>query len=103
MVDIEKTVNERDIASVERHITTIVNYNLDDEQTRILDGTFVKVFKLGQLAIQYLLFCKKYLDHTVTLLKKEIHQLNEVFNKNKMFFSIVLVLLQSYVFLVGKS
>lgn len=31
----------------------------------------MKVFRISQLAVEYLLFCKKYLDNTIVLLKKE--------------------------------
>ncbi|KAL1496980.1 hypothetical protein ABEB36_008018 [Hypothenemus hampei] len=72
IVDIEKIIKERDVASVDRHISTVIQYILDEEQSKLLDYNFVKIFRLSQLAVEYLLFCKKYLDNTVALLKKEL-------------------------------
>ncbi|XP_066256913.1 cilium assembly protein DZIP1L isoform X2 [Euwallacea similis] len=72
VVDVEKIVKERDVASVDRFISTVVQYILDEEQAQVLDNNFVKIFRMSQLAVEYLLFCKKYLDNTVVLLKKEV-------------------------------
>lgn len=78
LVDVEHIIRERDIASIERHIPTVITYNLEREQAAVLDDNFVKIFRLSQLAVEYLLFCKKYLDNTVVLLKKDIVKLNQV-------------------------
>lgn len=40
--------------------------------TQILDGNFVKLFRLAQLAVEYLLYCKQYLDQGVVILKDEL-------------------------------
>ncbi|XP_066138153.1 cilium assembly protein DZIP1L [Euwallacea fornicatus] len=72
VVDVDKIVKERDVASVDRFISTVVQYILDEEQAQVLDNNFVKTFRMSQLAVEYLLFCKKYLDNTVVLLKKEV-------------------------------
>lgn len=73
LVDIEKISRDRDYATVEKHIQTIINFTLEEELSKILEPTFVKLFKLSQLSIEYLQFCKKYLDNTVILLKKELN------------------------------
>ncbi|GJQ85625.1 hypothetical protein Trydic_g20175 [Trypoxylus dichotomus] len=74
LLDIDRVVRDRDVAVLEKHMPTILNYSLDEEQTKILEPTFVKVFQLSQLSMQYLQFCKRYLDNTVVLLKKELHR-----------------------------
>lgn len=71
-------MKERDVASVDRYISTVVQYVLDEEQSKVLDINFVKLFKISQLAVEYLVFCKKYLDNTVVLLKKELAKSKEV-------------------------
>lgn len=78
LVDIEEIIKETDIATVDKHISTILNYVLDNEQAELLDNNFVKMFQISQLAVEYLLFCKKYLDNTVVLLKKELGTIKEV-------------------------
>lgn len=78
MVDIDRIIRERDVASVERFLPTVVQYVLENDQAELLDTNFVKMFRISQLSVEYLLFCKKYLDNTVVLLKKEIFKLKEV-------------------------
>lgn len=41
---------------------------------KILDSNFVKLFRLAQLSVEYLLYCKQYLDHSVIILKDELRQ-----------------------------
>ncbi|XP_030757996.1 zinc finger protein DZIP1 [Sitophilus oryzae] len=72
IVDIEKVIKERDVAIVDQCIPDILQYLLEEEQTKILDKNFVKMFRISQLAVEFLIFCKKYLDNTVVLLKKEL-------------------------------
>ncbi|XP_050309490.1 cilium assembly protein DZIP1 isoform X2 [Anthonomus grandis grandis] len=72
IADVDRIVKERDVGTVDRYISTVVQYILEDEQAKVLDVNFVKMFRLSQLAVEYLLFCKKYLDNTVVLLKKEL-------------------------------
>lgn len=72
LVDVEKVVVNRDVATIEKHTPTILRFSLDEELKKILEPNFVKIFQLAQLSIQYLLFCKNYLDKTVTVLKEEI-------------------------------
>lgn len=64
--------------TIERFIPFITQFALEGEQVKILDPCFVKIFRISQLAVEYLLFCKKYLDNTVTLLKKELVANTEV-------------------------
>ncbi|XP_018320476.1 zinc finger protein DZIP1 [Agrilus planipennis] len=71
-VDIGKLIQDRNTSTVEKYIPSVIEYSLDNDQTSILDPTFLKIFQLSQLAVEYLLFCKKYLDNTVVILKKGI-------------------------------
>lgn len=41
----------------------------------VLDGSVVKYFELAQLSIQFLLFCKKFLDQSVTTLRNNFCEL----------------------------
>lgn len=77
-LDIERLIRDRDLATIERYMGTVVEFKIDNEQARILDPKFVKIFQLGQLAVQYLLYCKKYLDNTVVHLKNDFRKNIEV-------------------------
>ncbi|KAK4880521.1 hypothetical protein RN001_008667 [Aquatica leii] len=79
-IDIEKIILHQDIALVDKNINTILEYTLDNEQSSVLDQNFVKIFYICQLSVQYLLFCKKYLDNTVARLKKEVANGKETIN-----------------------
>ncbi|XP_018561298.1 zinc finger protein DZIP1 [Anoplophora glabripennis] len=85
LVDIDRIIKERDVASVERFLSTVVQYVLENDQAELLDTNFVKMFRISQLSVEYLLFCKKYLDNTVVLLKKEISKLKEENKELKLF------------------
>ncbi|XP_017786327.1 PREDICTED: zinc finger protein Dzip1 [Nicrophorus vespilloides] len=77
LVDIERVTRDRDIATVVKYIPTILQFQLDEELSRILEPNFVKIFQLCQLAIQYLKYCKVYLDNTVILLKRDLAVFSE--------------------------
>nr|XP_022914264.1 zinc finger protein DZIP1L [Onthophagus taurus] len=83
IIDIETVVKDRDVGVIEKHLNTIINYYLEPEHTKILDPTFVKVFRLSQLSVEYLQFCKRYLDNTVVVVKKELAQYKEENNHLK--------------------
>lgn len=53
----------------------MIDYSLESEyDVKILDSNFVKLFRLAQLSVEYLLYCKQYLDHSVIILKDELRQ-----------------------------
>lgn len=50
-----------------------MDYHLETEyDVKILDPNFVKLFRLAQLSVEYLLYCKQYLDQSVIILKDEL-------------------------------
>lgn len=72
-IDIDRLIIERDFITVDENINNVINYNLKNEyDLKILDSSFVKVFRLAQLAVEYLLYCKQYLDQSVIILKDEL-------------------------------
>ncbi|XP_014604439.1 PREDICTED: protein PFC0760c [Polistes canadensis] len=72
-IDIDRVIIERDFVTVDENINNVINYNLENEyDLKILDSNFVKVFHLAQLAVEYLLYCKQYLDQSVIILKDEL-------------------------------
>ncbi|CAB0039164.1 unnamed protein product [Trichogramma brassicae] len=72
-IDIDRVIRERDFNTVDENVNNVVDYCLDSEyDVKILDPNFVKLFRLSQLAVEYLLYCKQYLDQSVVILKEEL-------------------------------
>ncbi|CAH1368438.1 unnamed protein product [Tenebrio molitor] len=76
-VDIDRLIEDRDFGTIEKFIPSITKFVLDPEQAQILDVSFVKTFRLSQLSIQYLQFCKKYLDNTLVIIREECKKVKE--------------------------
>lgn len=74
-IDIDRLIRERDFLSIDENINNVIDYSLESEyDVKILDSNFVKLFRLAQLSVEYLLYCKQYLDHSVIILKDELRQ-----------------------------
>lgn len=72
-IDIDRIIREKDFYSIDDNINSVIDYCLESEyDVKILDPNFVKLFRLAQLAVEYLLYCKQYLDHSVVILKDEL-------------------------------
>lgn len=59
---------------MDHHVQNILEYKLDPDEAKILDPNFVKLFRLSQLSVEYLLYCKRYLDSTITTLKTDLQK-----------------------------
>ncbi|XP_058803039.1 cilium assembly protein DZIP1 [Phymastichus coffea] len=71
-IDIDRVIRERDFQTVDDNVNNVIDYGLESEyDVKILDPNFVKLFRLAQLAVEYLLYCKQYLDFTFAVLKDE--------------------------------
>jgi hypothetical protein len=47
--------------SLQENLISIINYNLDSEyDVKILDSNFVKLFKLAQLSVEYLMYSEQH-------------------------------------------
>ncbi|KAJ4432662.1 hypothetical protein ANN_21285 [Periplaneta americana] len=67
-IDVDRLVQERDLVSLQENLISIVNYNLDSEyDVKILDPSFVKLFKLAQLAIDYLMYSEQHVYNCLEL------------------------------------
>ncbi|XP_011145634.2 zinc finger protein DZIP1L isoform X1 [Harpegnathos saltator] len=72
-IDIDRVIRERDFSTIDENINNVIDYCLESEyDVKILDSNFVKLFRLAQLSVEYLLYCKQYLDHSVIILKDEL-------------------------------
>lgn len=66
-------IGERDFSTIDENVNNIVDCCLESEyDVKILEPNFVKLFRLAQLAVEYLLYCKQYLDRSVVILKDEL-------------------------------
>lgn len=60
-VDMDKLVKEIDLSSLETLLNNITYANLDKEDMeRLGDAHFVKLFRMSQLTIEYLLYTQDY-------------------------------------------
>lgn len=60
-IDIDRLVQEKDLVSLQENLISIINYNLDSEyDVKILDPNFVKLFKLAQLSVDYLMYSEQH-------------------------------------------
>jgi len=74
-IDVDRVIRERDFSTIDQNINNVIDYCLESEyDVKILDPNFVKLFRLAQLSVEYLLYCKQYLDHSVIILKDELRQ-----------------------------
>lgn len=85
-IDVDRVIRERDFVTVDETISNIIDYSVEHEYSvQKFDPNFVKLFRLAQLATEYLLYCKQYLDKSVVILKEELRkkiQENYVLQRN---------------------
>ncbi|XP_063709157.1 cilium assembly protein DZIP1L [Culicoides brevitarsis] len=65
-IDVDKIISDRDFQAVDRLLPHLMEAPIGSlVHNRILDPNIRKYLQLTQLAMQYLVFCKKFLDKTV--------------------------------------
>jgi len=73
LLDIDRLIRERDLESLQSVFSTITSCNLNnDYDVKVLDPNFVKLFRLAQLSVDYLQYCRHYLDHCVIVLQEQL-------------------------------
>lgn len=77
-MDIESIIFNSEVTILERHINDVIYYSLQGEEIKILDPKFVKLFRLAQLTIEYLIFCLHYLDKGFVQLQDNISVIRKV-------------------------
>ena len=61
--DVDKIVKEVDLKQIEGLLQNITYASLDrDDLERLGDAHFIKLFKMSQLSIEYLLYTQTYLE-----------------------------------------
>ena len=68
-------VQDRDLVSLQENLISVINYNLDSEyDVKILDPNFVKLFKLAQLSIDYLMYSEQHLYNCIELDQEQLQK-----------------------------
>ncbi|XP_063771600.1 cilium assembly protein DZIP1L [Pseudophryne corroboree] len=77
-IDVEKVSRELDIATLQESINAVTFCNLDNERCpycqQPVDPVLLKILKLAQLTIEYLLQCQEYLSNTVAQLEERLQE-----------------------------
>ena len=74
-IDIDKMVKEVDLRQLETLLQNLTYAHLDREDLeRLGDAHFVKLFRLSQLSIEYLIYTQNYLETLTTSL--DLHYQN---------------------------
>ncbi|XP_062438622.1 cilium assembly protein DZIP1L isoform X2 [Rhea pennata] len=70
-IDVERVARELDVATLQEHIAGVTFCNLDSERCpscgQPVDPVLLKVLKMAQLSIEYLLHCQESLSAALTL------------------------------------
>uniref|UniRef100_A0A670JWR0 C2H2-type domain-containing protein n=1 Tax=Podarcis muralis TaxID=64176 RepID=A0A670JWR0_PODMU len=76
-IDVERVARELDLATLQENINSVTFCNLDAEKCpycqQPVDPVLLKVFKMAQLTIEYLLHSQEYLSMSLAL-QEEQHQ-----------------------------
>lgn len=76
--DVEKIIAQVDLAQLEQLLQNLTYANLDREDLeRIGDTHFIKLFRLSQMSIEYLIYTQNYLEtltRTLDLHYKQSHE-----------------------------
>ncbi|OWF49665.1 zinc finger protein Dzip1-like [Mizuhopecten yessoensis] len=77
-VDINQIAQTLDFNALQENIMNITFCNIEAElDLRMVDPNFVKLFKLGQLSIEYLLHSQEYLTGVITSLEEKMKKSQE--------------------------
>ena len=84
-VDLDRVAREIDIFTLQDNIDHITYCNLEAElDTRMMDPNFIKLFKLSQFMIEYLVHSQGYLTDVITNIESQLNNAlfqNEEFKK----------------------
>eukprot|EP00731_Ephydatia_muelleri_P030021 Em0021g544a len=67
-VDVDRIAREMDFQQLQQNMSNVTFCNIEMEEFHDIDPNFIKLFKLAQLIIEYLLYSQQYLsDHVIEL------------------------------------
>uniref|UniRef100_H2ZWK2 Uncharacterized protein n=1 Tax=Latimeria chalumnae TaxID=7897 RepID=H2ZWK2_LATCH len=86
-IDVERVARELDVAVLQENITSVAFCNLDSERCphcqNPMDPVLLKVFKLAQLTIEYLLHSQDFLTASIQLLEERLQGALDQHEKTK--------------------
>ncbi|XP_060079369.1 cilium assembly protein DZIP1-like isoform X2 [Ylistrum balloti] len=83
-VDINQIAQTLDFNALQENIMNITFCNIEAElDLRMVDPNFVKLFKLAQLSIEYLLHSQEYLTGVITSMEEKVKKSQEEQNETK--------------------
>ncbi|RZF36566.1 hypothetical protein LSTR_LSTR010677 [Laodelphax striatellus] len=91
-LDVDRLISEKDLELLSDLLRNVTNLNLEsDFDVKVLDPNFVKLFRLAQLSVDFLLHCKVYLEkclsdsqHKLNVAVQEVNSLRRVCEERKM-------------------
>ncbi|XP_070539387.1 cilium assembly protein DZIP1L-like isoform X3 [Ptychodera flava] len=73
-VDVERVSRDLDFTVLQDNIMNLTFCNIEQElDTRMIDPNYIKLFKLAQLTIEYLLHSQDYLANTISVIEEKLH------------------------------
>lgn len=86
-IDVDRVAYELDISTLQETISTVTFCNLDNEKCpycqQPVDPVLLKVLKLAQLTIEYLLQCQEFICSNVTQLEDQVQKVIGEHQKTK--------------------
>ncbi|XP_019850737.1 PREDICTED: zinc finger protein DZIP1L-like [Amphimedon queenslandica] len=72
-VDVDKIAQTVDVQTLQNNILHVTFCNVENEEFRNVDINFIKLFRLAQLIIEYLLHTQQYLTDQLQVLQEQLH------------------------------
>ncbi|XP_023932874.1 zinc finger protein DZIP1L [Lingula anatina] len=83
-LDVDRISRELDFTALQENIMNITFCNIESEvDIRLIDANFIKLFKLAQLTIEYLLHSQDYLSDCVATLEEKLRKAVEEHDETK--------------------
>ncbi|XP_069830062.1 cilium assembly protein DZIP1L isoform X2 [Dendropsophus ebraccatus] len=86
-IDVDRVAYELDISTLQETVSTVTFCNLDNEKCpycqQPVDPVLLKVLKLAQLTIEYLLQCQEFLCNNVAQLEDQVQKAMDEHQKTK--------------------
>ncbi len=74
-VDLDRIAREMDVFALQENIDHLTFCNIDAElDTRLIDPTYVKLFKMSQLTIEYLMHSQNYLTDVIATVEGQLNR-----------------------------